>query len=298
MELSIITINFNTGPITIDCIKSVLKNTKGVKFEIIVVDNNSKDDSLKLIKKEFGKNNHVRFVANKKNLGFSEGNNSGAKVAKGKILLFLNSDTIVRDNAIGEMVIWMSKHPQAGAATCALKNKDGTLQSTGGYFPTTTRVFAWMFFLDDLPILRDVLKPFHPHIPEFLGDDTYKKQQRLDWITGAFFLTPKALFEKLGGFDKDYFMYAEDTDLSYRIYKKGYKIWYLPHWSIVHLGGSSGTSENTAVSEFKNILLYHKKHGSKLSVTLVRSFLKIGALLRIVVFPSKYQIYKNVYKAI
>jgi len=298
MDLSIITINYNTASLTISCVNSILKHTKKLKYEIIVVDNASKTTSLEQIKNAFISDNRVKIIENKKNMGFSAGNNKGAKRARGKYLLFLNSDTIIHDNVLAEMVKWMVIHAKVGATTCALRNIDGSLQATGGYFPTLFRIFAWMFFVDDLPVIRSIIRPFHPHTPDFLGDNTYTKEIAFDWITGAFIMTTKSIFNKVGGFDEDYFMYTEDTDLCFKIRKLGKNVYYLPKWSITHLGGASGSTENSTINEFKNVLLYHKKHNTKISTSLVKYFLKSGALLRCVVFPSKAEIYKNVYKAI
>jgi hypothetical protein len=286
MDLSIIIVSFNTKKILKDCIESVVKTTKEIKYEIIVVDNDSKDGSVKLLKL-LAKKYPIRIIANKNNAGFSIANNQGAKIAKGKYILFLNSDTILKENVLGEMVLWTNKNPKVGVSTCALRNLDGSLQGTGGYFPDLFKVFAWMFFLEDIPFVDRLIKPFHPMHPQsplYKGESFFKKAHQRDWVTGAFLLTRKDIFDEVGRFDEDYFMYTEEVDLCWRIKKKGWQIWFLPKWNITHLGGASSTAEFPILSEYKGVKLFYKKNKPTWQMPLVRLFLKGGAALRILLF--------------
>jgi GT2 family glycosyltransferase len=193
----------------------------------------------------------------------------------------------MKENILPEMINWMDKNPNSGIVTCMLKNSDNTLQGTGGYFPTLFRVFAWMFFLDDIPVLDSLIKPFHPYHSKSLfyrGLGHYLSNRKLDWVTGAFMLFRKQALQKVGGFDEDYFMYTEDTDICYRIKKNGWQIWYLPAFSVVHFGGSSSNSEFPIVSEFQGIKIFYKKHYPKWQFLVLRLLLKLGALVRIIVF--------------
>lgn len=279
MDLSIIIVNYNTKNLTAECAMSLGKYTRGIKYEIIVVDNASSDGSQKVLR-----NLNLKLIENKQNLGFGKANNQGIKVAKGKYILLMNSDTLIHSNLLGEMVIWMTKNSKAGVATCALKNKDGSLQATGGYFPTLPRVIAWMFFLDDLPILSRIVRSFHPHTPDFFGKDpSYLEKHELDWITGAFFLVRRKVLDQIGYFDNDYFMYVEEVDLCWRAKIKGWKVWYLPEWSITHFGSASSNYEFPIISEYKGLKIFYKKHMSYLQYQLLRVLLKIGAILRIII---------------
>ena len=153
LDLSIITISFNTREILTDCIKSVIKYTKGITYEIIVVENDSKDGSLERIKELEKKYPEVKLVDAKANIGFGRANNLGAKNAKGEYLLLLNSDTLVFDNAIKESLDAIKKIPNAESFSCKLLNADKSVQASGGHFPTFGNVFAWQFFIDDLPLI-------------------------------------------------------------------------------------------------------------------------------------------------
>ena len=286
MDLSIIIVNFNTKKILGECLESIIKTTKKIKYEIIVVDNDSKDGSLVLLKK-LAQKHPIRIIVNKKNAGFGIANNQGAKIAKGKYILFINSDTLVKKNVLGEMVLWSEDNPKVGVSTCALKNSDNSLQGTGGYFPDLFKVFAWMFFLENIPLVDRIIKPFHPMHPQstiYKGEGFFKKAHQRDWVTGAFLLTRKDIFDKAGGFDVDYFMYTEEVDLCWRIKKNGWQVWFLPKWSIIHLGGASSTSEYPIISEFKGVKLFYSKNKPAWQTPLLRIFLKGGAAIRIVLY--------------
>lgn len=290
-DLSIVIISYNTKKLTIDCVKTIVENTKGLDYEILVVDNNSKDKSADAIReysaKYESKNLKIEVIENDKNLGFAKANNQGMDKSTGKYILFLNSDTKVESNVLKEMVDWMEGHEGVGAATCTLRNKDKSIQGTGGYFPTLPRVFNWMFFIDDIPLIEKFFKPFHPmhdKSPFSKGEAFYKEQKEIDWVTGAFMLTRASVVKKVGGFDEDFFMYTEDTDLCFRIKREGYRIVYTPKWSITHLGGSSSVKEYPLLSEFEGVKLFYKKHMPTWQYPVLRVLLKVGSVLRIFIF--------------
>jgi len=249
----------------------------------LVMDNISKDGSVKMLK-SLSQQFPLTLIENKDNIGFGAANNQGMKRAVGRHLLLLNSDTFVKDNTLGEMVKWMDENPKVGISSCALKNKDGSLQGTGGYFPNLFRVFSWMFFLEDIPYLSKLIKPYHPMHPNsffYKGEEFFKKSQERDWLTGAFLLFRREVFNGVGYFDKDYFMYVEEIDYAYRAKKKGWQVWFLPKWSITHYGGASGTSEFATISEYKSLKVFYKKHYPKWQMPVLRLFLKLGALPRL-----------------
>ena len=286
-KLSIIIISFNTKRLTEECIGSVLRKTKGITFEIIIIDNASADGSVEMLGKFEKKHPNIKVILNKDNLGFGQANNQGMKIARGAYVLLLNSDTKVTNNVLGEMVSWMDESPKVGIASCALKFPDGRIQGTGGYFPTLPRVLTWMSFVDDIPFLGKILKPFHPMhglSPFDKNVNFFKKRREMDWITGAFFLIRREALRKVGYFDKDYFMYVEEVDYCYRTKKAGWEIWYLPRWSIVHYGGASSTAEFPLINEVKGLKTFYKKHMEVWQYNILRILLKLGAALRIVVF--------------
>lgn len=285
LDLTIAIISFNTKELTLQSIRSVLKHTQGIDYEIIVVDNDSQDGSVEAV----GKLPRTKVIANKENVGFAKANNQAFRVARGRYFLLLNTDTILYDNVLGELVAWLDEHPKAGLASCALKNKDGSEQGTGGYFPTLFKVFAWMFFLEDIPGLANLVKPFHPmhsQSPFYKGAEFYSKEKELDWLTGAFLMVRAQVYKEVWGLDEGYFMYTEEVDMCYKAKKKGWQVWYLPRWHITHLGGASGTTEHSLLSEYRGVKIFYSKHMPAWQMPLVRIFLKMGALARMFIWGA------------
>lgn len=286
IDLSVIIVSFNTKKLTKDSIDSLIKKTKGIDYEIIVVDNSSSDGSIEMLKNYSKKYNNFFYIQTGKNLGFGKANNLGIKKAKGKYILLLNSDTNLKENILPEMISYMDKHPKMGVSTCSLLNKDGLLQGTGGGFPTIFRIFAWMFFIEDIPFIDRLFTPFHPMHPMsfYKGGSIFKNKRKMDWITGAFMLFKREVFKDAGVFNEDFFMYVEETELCYRVVKSGWEIWYLPKWSIIHYGGSSSGGEFSLLKEFEGVKLFYQKHMSKINSLILKILLKFGSLIRIVLF--------------
>jgi len=287
--LSIIIVSYNTAKLTLDCIKSIFldKGLKEIPFEIIIVDNNSHDESVRELKKI---KNKITLIENKDNTGFGKANNQGVKIAKGNYILLLNSDTIILHSAISQSLDWLCSHPESSICTAQLLNKDKTIQASGGFFPNLINVFTWCLSLDDLPLINKIIKPIHPHTPAFYTKDKfYLSDHRQDWVTGAFLLTRKNLFDKVGGFDESYFMYGEEVELCYRIEKNtnNNQVWYLIGPQITHLGGASATSRlDPILNEYHGIISFFKKHKPKWQYPIVKLFLKINALIRAIIHLS------------
>lgn len=285
IDLSIIFVASNNR-FLLDCLASVKKASKGVNLEIIVVDNATAEKVGEAAKKEFPE---IKVLRREENGGFGENNNMGMREAHGRYVLLLNDDTkIIDKNIFKEMVAWMDEHPQAGVSSCALLNSDEkTYQGSGGSFPTLFRVFAWMTFLDDIPYLDDIIKPYHPMhgwSPLDTNEKYFKKSHKQDWLTGAFYLMRKSAMDQVGLFDEDFFLYVEEVELSYRFIKAGWEVWYLPKWKIVHFGSATIGSERALVFEMQNIKLFYKKHYPKWQVPTLRIILKSGCVLRMAVF--------------
>lgn len=284
-DVSIVVVNYNTKALTEDCVNSILKNTKGVKYEIVIVDNASKDGSFKYLSNKYIHNKNVKLLSAKHNLGFTGGNNLGIKNSNGRYILLLNSDTLLCDNAISSIISYLERNVEIGIATCRLMNEDGSIQGNGGYFPTLIRVFSWMT-IQDLPFVDRIIKPFHPHHTKWVlkNDNFYKEDKELDWVTGAFMVIRREVVDRIGFLDDDYFMYTEDTDYCFRAKSAGYKIMYIRSVGIIHLGGKSSSSEFPILSEFRGVKLFYRKHYPSWQYPVLRFFLKTGSLLRMVLY--------------
>lgn len=250
MELSIIIVNYNTREFLENCLRSIFKSTTGLVYEVIVVDNNSTDGSLQMIRKMFPQ---VLLLHNKENLGFSRANNLGYSHSKGKHLLFLNSDTLILDGAIEKMLNYLQSHPQVGIVGPKILNAQ--------HQPTR----SYMRFLDIKTLFLgskyfkffDVEK-YRMHFSSY----DFSSVQHVPWVSGACLMVKRNIFQKAGLFDESYFLYFEDMDLCLQIQKLGYQIAYLPTAEIVHLFGGSSLGRSVQLSQvYKNsMLLYFKKN--------------------------------------
>jgi GT2 family glycosyltransferase len=296
--LSIIILSFNTSKVIIDCLRSILLD-KGLHFsdtgdssskvstEIIIIDNASSDTSVADInhffqQKKISKNSY-KIIQNNKNVGFSKANNQGIKVARGNYVLLLNSDTIILHSAISQTLTWLASNPKASMCTAQLLNPNRTIQASGGFFPNLSNVFTWSIGLDDLPFFNYLIKPFHPHTPDFYTHSNfYLKDHRQDWLTGAYILTRRPILDSVNGFDENYFMYGEEYELCYRIRQKYPKLehWYLIGPQIIHLGRASAVSQaDPLVNEYLGVLHFTQKHHPRY-LKPTRHVLYLNAYLR------------------
>lgn len=288
IDLSIIIISFNTSAITKRCLESIASSIKDASFtyEVIVLDNDSKDDSVKMLH-EFKKQHSslsMKVIESKENLGFSKGNNAAVKQATGKHLLFLNSDTEilkqVQDDgqlpqndgvdSISSLYSFFTSDLNTFAFVGPkLIEKDGkTPQASAGHFYTLPVVFAALFLRGDYYGLTR----FSPRFTK-----------KVDWVSGACFMCKKSDFDKLGGFDEAIFMYMEEIDLLYRAKKHDLLTGFYPNSRIIHLGSASSNGRSEPIIQvFKGFLYFYKKHNSRLQLQVLRIMLQFKAVICIV----------------
>lgn len=239
MDLSIIIINWNSAEYVKKCLKSLFMNTRGINFEVIVVDNASFDSCERIVRDEFPK---ARFLQSHENLGFARGNNFGSERAVGEYLLFLNPDTEVADNVVGGLLSIMKSLPDAGTLGCKLLNSDGSLQTSCIQpFPT---ILNRMF---DSDLANEVV----PVLSTGKLDYLKKEPAKVDVLSGACMMIRKEVFEEVGKFSSEYFMYTEDVDLCYKVHRAGYSNCYTGAFSVTHHGG--GSSHQRKENSYANI---------------------------------------------
>lgn len=269
MDLSIIIVNWNTKNYLEQCLRSIFKHTKGIKYEIFVVDNASTDDSPRMVKEKFPQ---VKLIENKENMGFAKANNQGIKKSSGKYILLLNSDTKILDSALEKTIEFMDKRPEAAAVGCRLLNPDMSIQKSIGNFPG-----IWQTILDITLVGAPYRKFINWRIKRF------KNPIEVECVAGAFLLVRKKSIEKTGLMDENYFVYSEDIDWCYRLKKKAGKIFYFPNAEAIHYGGESmkQEAEKTFLELYKSKLLFSKKHYGNFKIDIIRLILVIDTWLKL-----------------
>jgi GT2 family glycosyltransferase len=276
MDLSIIIVNYNTkGPISI-CLRSVFEQTRGIDFEVIVVDNASTDGSREEIALQFPR---VKIVANSQNLGFAGANNRGIAEARGKFILLLNPDTEALNGAIVKTVQFMDTHPQAGIAGCKLLFRDRTVQHSVRSFPSVWNVFCETTFLY---LLFSRIKIFDQyHLLHF----DYTKESQVDWLSGAYLMIRREVLDTIGLLDEQFYMYAEEIDFCCRAKKEGFQVWYSPIGEIVHFwAGVNAVSRRAILWTSAAEMLYFQKHFLGIKKFLIICTKYIGIALRVVLY--------------
>lgn len=236
MDLSVITVTWNSGELIGKQIESVKNGCKNISFEEIIVDNASTDKTVELIEQNFPE---VKLLKNNKNTGFAFPNNQAARLARGEFLLFLNPDMLVEEGSLDKMVDWMRSHPAVGLASCKLVDQYGKLNKSAlpRRFPTIWDQLAIIFKLPHLfPRIIDkyLFKDFNPDL-----------EQEVDSVRGSFIIMRREVYEKLGwAFDPRYFIWFEDVDLCREVKKMGLKVVYTPIISCVDYIGQSFKKAN------------------------------------------------------
>jgi GT2 family glycosyltransferase len=254
-DVSIILVNWNTCALTLECIESIRKNTTGVSYEIIVVDNASSDDSVVALKSIPG----VHLIANSTNEGFARANNLAMKIAKGKAWLLLNTDTIILDDVIKACCDLLWSAPSVGMVGCKMLNANLSLQ------PSCFKFLKILAPLLGREALVSRIKRWRQRSPYFAwrySDAEHLHRLSPDWIMGAFMLIKPTAASACGLLDERFFMYAEDMEWCYRFRKNGWHIVYTPDCSIIHLGGSSSSAvpEDTVRRRVAGLNLFFKIH--------------------------------------
>jgi len=236
MDLSIIIVNWNSVEFLKKCILSIRAETKAIKYEIIVIDSASFDGCGEMLHENFPE---VIFIQSQENVGFARANNRAFELSRGRSILFLNPDTEIKGSAINIIHDYLQKLPKAGALGCKLLNSDRSIQTSCiQSFPTILNQVLDSEYLR-LYCPKSVLWGVRP-----LYENT-SEPSTVDAISGACIMMNRDLFEQIGKFSEDYFMYSEDIDLCYKIRQSGYLNYYLPETTIIHYGGGSSQEANS-----------------------------------------------------
>lgn len=274
MKLSVVIVNYNVEHFLEQCLFSVRKALKFVDGEVFVVDNNSVDGSLKMLREKFPE---VILIANKHNLGFSKANNQAIRQSKGEYVLLLNPDTVVEDDTFSKVVSFMDAHPDAGGLGVNMVDGRGKfLPESKRGLPTPLTSFYKIFGLSRL----------FPHSKRFsryhLGHLDQYETNEVDVLAGAFMLIRRKVLDEIGLLDEAFFMYGEDIDLSYRITLAGYKNYYFPETRIIHYKGESTkkSSVNYVFVFYNAMIIFARKHFSQKRASTFTFLINIAIYFR------------------
>jgi len=256
------------------CLDSVVKAIKNVSAEVIIVDNNSVDGSLKMIDAKYPQ---FRLIANKFNGGFSKANNQAIKEAKGQYILLLNPDTIVEEDTFSKTINFMDATPSCGGLGVRMIDGKGRfLPESKRGLPTPTVAFYKIFGLSSIFPKSKRFGQYHlGHLSEF-------ETNKIDVLSGAFMMMRSETLEKVGLLDEEFFMYGEDIDLSYRIVLGGYDNYYFPQTTIIHYKGESTkkSSVNYVFVFYKAMIIFAKKHFGGNNAKLFSFLINLAIYLR------------------
>lgn len=254
MKLSVIIVNYNVRHFLDQCLQSVFKSLKGIEGEVFVVDNHSIDGSVEMLRKQFPQ---VRLIANQVNVGFSKANNQAIRESKGEYVLLLNPDTVVEEDTFSTCIRFMDAHQDAGALGVKLIDGKGSfLPESKRGLPTPQVAFNKIVGLSKLfPKSKRFGKYHMGYLPE-------NETNEIEVLSGAFMFIRKSALDKAGLLDEAFFMYGEDIDLSYRIVKSGFKIYYHPETRVIHYRGESTkkSSVNYVFVFYQAMIIFANKH--------------------------------------
>ena len=267
MQLSVIILNYNVRYFLEQCVLSVQKALETIDGEIIVIDNNSSDDSCAMMKQRFP---NVKLISNTENFGFPKGNNIGVANANGDYICILNPDTVVAEDTFTKVLSFAKELNDLGIVGCKL------IDGTGNFLPESKRGIPtpWVSFTKIFSLYKAFPKSklFNQYYAQHVSENETGK---VEILVGAFMVMKRALYNEIGGFDENCFMYSDDIDLSYRVLQKGKYNYYFHETSIIHYKGESTIKDETYMKRFQEAMnFFYKKH-FKVSIFFA-AFMKIG----------------------
>ena len=273
-DLTVIIVNYNVSYFLEQCLHSVLRASENMDCEVFVIDNDSVDGSVEMVRQKFP---WVKLIANKENLGFSKANNQAMRIATGRYILLLNPDTLVEEDTFVKSVEFMDSKPDAGGLGVKMIDGKGQfLPESKRGLPTPAVAFYKIFGLSALFPKSKIFGQYH------LGYLDKDEIHEIPILSGAFMLMRKETLDKVGLLDEAFFMYGEDIDLSYRILLGGYKNYYFPDTRIIHYKGESTkkSSVNYVFVFYRAMLIFANKHFSARLAKTYSFFINLAIYLR------------------
>ncbi len=252
--LAIVIISFNVRKLLQDCLESIYRQTPRTRFEIWVIDNHSRDDSVQMLKESFP---DVHLIENRENVGFTRANNQAIALCRSDLILLLNPDTLILDGALDKMVQFMDEHSEVGVSGCRVQNEDGSLQlACRRSLPTPRVAFYRLTGLSRLFPNSQVMAKYNL---TYVDPD---QPHEVDAVSGAFLLIRKEVVDQIGGLDEEFWIFGEDIDWCIRAQRAGWKVMYNSDARILHYKGigCSTNRRKTRFEFYRAMYLFHRKH--------------------------------------
>ena len=248
MDLSICIVSFKARDLLQESLRSIYATIGKLSFEIIVVDNSSEDGTVEMLKSEFPT---VQLIVNDENTGYTRPNNQAMRVSKGRYLVIINPDTLVKPGAFEALAAFLDSHPEAGIVGPKVLNRDGTLQKQCRR--SEARPWDAFCYFSGLSRLYPHDKRFSGYLMTYLDEDLTHEAQA---VSGSCMMIRREVIEQIGFLDEDFFAYQEDSDFCRRARLAGWKIYYNPAAQIVHFAGEGGSG----VQPFRSIYVWHRSY--------------------------------------
>ncbi|MDD5546106.1 MAG: glycosyltransferase family 2 protein [Candidatus Omnitrophica bacterium] len=300
IDVSIIIVSWNVSSILDQCLSSIKRSINCSSREIIVIDNASADDTVDMLST---KHKDVILLRNNSNVGFAKACNQGINVSNGRFMLLLNPDTVLK-NDFKEILMFMEERNDCGIVGCQLVYENGQRAISFQNFPTILRIFTFYTGIAavlKISLVNNLIRPLYYLVPKQSGHKRHiNSTEEVDSIVGAFFLFQKAIINKIGNFDENYFVYFEETDFCFRAKQAGYKNYVYPHYSVMHYEGKSTEKTNYKyLIYYTNSLKYFfKKNYPRHYYMLALVVLKISILFRVLVLVPCILFNKDVFERI
>ena len=253
-DLSIIIVNYETRNLLEQCLNSIYSENYHFSYEVSVVDNDSKDSSIEMVNKKFPQ---VKLIENRNNLGFAAANNQALRRSNARYLLLINPDTVVLPDSLNVMVEFMDEHPEAGIAGCKLLNPDYSLQYSCRKFSNFATFFLRGIHLDSIFPNNTILRKY------MMFDWDHNQVREVEWVLGSCMMVKKKAIEQVGMLDENFVLYFEDQDWCYRMWKHGWKVYYVPQAQMIHYYQRRSAKQFLNVltwTHIKSMLYFFKKH--------------------------------------
>ncbi len=253
VEVSVVIVTYNSHSVIGACLESLRAHTAGVSYEVIVVDNASPDGTADLVERDYP---WARVIRRRTNGGLSAAINDGVAAASGRFVMQLNPDVRFDSDVLAPLARYLADHPDAGIVAPKLLNDDGSLQLSCRSFPGySTALFNRYSVLTKL-------MPGNRYSRDYLmADYDHTSERDVDWVSGAALMFPRAVFDRLGGWDAGFFMFNEDVDFCRRAHDAGYRVVYHPASALYHsIGASESTSSRLVIERHRSMWRYYRKH--------------------------------------